>query len=148
MAYEEIKIKGGDGKVADVNANGGLNVNLVGGSVAVEFSAEINGASLNATITNWNTPTLGTTTVTVGLTATQLLATNTSRLSVQIENKSSGGTLWLHGLSNVQSGASGINFTALAPKDRITLERYTGVLWGIITGVSGDFGYAGIAQIG
>lgn len=88
---------------------------------------------------------IGSTTVQVGLSATQILSINAARAYVLIENKGTT-NIWLNGLSNVLSGASTINFSALAAGQRISLERYTGVLWGIANGVSGVPMSVGVAE--
>lgn len=90
----------------------------------------------------------GLTTIVVGLTATQILSSNTSRRASLLFNKGTS-NIWLGLDSSVRAGASAVNLTPLGAGANLNLERYNGALWGIIgPGVANDVQYLGTLSIG
>lgn len=79
--------------------------------------------------------------------AVQLAPVNAERRTVRLSN--GGATaVWLGASSNVQAGASGINFVALGSGSNAEIEHYAGPIWGIVGGASVLPVWVGVADIG
>lgn len=124
-----------------------FDVRIVGGSVQVEMSAEINGASLNATIPSVS----GVTEYKIGVTsaAIQLAGTMATRKQLWVSNLGDTG-IWLWGASNIAPGASANNYDKLSAGNNSHIDGYAGPLYATVgnsLGVSIDTQWMGIAQI-
>lgn len=131
---------------ATVTSGGALNTNIVGGSIAVEISAEINGASLNSTVTNWAAT--GSTEAKLGVTnAARLIAdTLANRRILRISNQGAT-TLYISGTSAIVVGASALNFDTLAPAASLELENYSGPVYAAAGGASLAPVWTGVLQV-
>lgn len=152
MSYSEVILKGAAGGQATVTSGKlDVNANLTGGSINIEMTAEIVGASIIASIPAGvslaNLTATGTSSFKIGVTNAAYLVVDAlpTRRFIRLENQ--GGTLaWFHGSSDVSFGASANNFASLAISSAITLENYGGAIYGRAGGASLAPVYVGVLQ--
>jgi hypothetical protein len=120
MAYSEVTIKDGSGNRINFNNDGSIVNNS--DKITIE-------------------------TVSVGLTATQIIGANMNRKFVWFNNKGTSG-IWLADGASVRAGASAYNFGELGAGSNRDMVGYGGAVWGIIAGVSGDVQYMAVSDVG